>query len=80
MDVRSLRAMRNPACLPAGWTWGRVLAEFRDVSNRHADAKSRKNDAGASPVTRTWGKHRALARYARNRRLTDTCYLWAFAR
>ena len=41
----------------------RVLAEFRDVSNRYADAKSRKNYAGASPVTRASGKHRVLARY-----------------
>jgi hypothetical protein len=56
-----------------------VPAEFRDVSNRHADAKSRKNYAGASPVTRTSGKHRALARYARNRRLADARYLWACA-
>jgi hypothetical protein len=56
-----------------------VLAEFRDVSSRHADAKSRKNYGGASPVTQTAGKHRALARYARNRRLADARYLWASA-
>ena len=58
----------------------RVLAEFGDDPNRYADAKSRKNYAGTSPITRASGKHRVvLARYARNRRLNDACYLWAFA-
>ena len=58
----------------------RVLAEFGDDPNRYADAKSRKNYAGTSPITRASGKHRVvLARYARNRRLADACYLWAFA-
>jgi transposase len=58
----------------------RVLAEFGDDPNRYADAKSRKNYAGTSPITRASGKHRVvLARYARNKRLNDACYLWAFA-
>ena len=58
----------------------RVLAEFGDDPNRYADAKSRKNYAGTSPITRASGKHRVvLARYARNTRLADACYLWAFA-
>jgi transposase len=58
----------------------RVLAEFGDDPNRFDDAKSRKNYAGTSPITRTSGKQRVvLARYARNRRLADACYLWAFA-
>ena len=58
----------------------RVLAEFGDDPNRYADAKSRKNYAGTSPITRASGKHRVvLARYARNRRLADACYLWAFS-
>jgi hypothetical protein len=58
----------------------RVLAEFGDDPNRFDDAKSRKNYAGTSPITRASGKHRVvLARYARNRRLADACYLWAFA-
>ena len=58
----------------------RVLAEFGDDPERYADAKSRKNYAGTSPITRASGKHRVvLARYARNRRLADACYLWAFA-
>jgi len=57
----------------------RVLGEFGDDPNRYADAKSRKNYAGTSPITKASGKSRAvLARYARNRRLADACYLWAF--
>ena len=58
----------------------RVLAEFGDDLNRYADAKSRKNYSGMSPITRASGKHHVvLARYARNRRLGDACYQWAFA-
>ena len=35
---------------------------------------------GTSPITRASGKsHVVLARYARNKRLADACYLWAFA-
>jgi transposase len=57
----------------------RVLGEFGDDPNRYADAKSRKNYAGTSPITKASGRSRAvLARYARNRRLSDACYLWAF--
>ncbi len=58
----------------------RVLGEFGDDPNRYCDAKSRKNYAGTAPITKASGKHRVvLARYARNRRLADACYLWAFA-
>ncbi len=58
----------------------RVLGEFGDDPNRYADAKSRKNYAGTSPITKASGKHRVvLARYARNRRLGDACHMWAFA-
>jgi transposase len=58
----------------------RVLGEFGDDPNRYAEAKSRKNYAGTSPITKASGKHRVvLARYARNRRLADACYQWAFA-
>jgi len=58
----------------------RVLGEFGDDPNRYANAKSRKNYAGTSPITRASGKHRVvLARYARNRRLADAAYMWAFA-
>jgi hypothetical protein len=36
--------------------------------------------AGTSPITRASGTRRVvLARFARNKRLADACYLWAFA-
>jgi transposase len=58
----------------------RALGEFGDDPNRFADAKSRKNYAATSPITRASGKHRVvLARYARNRRLADVTYRWAFS-
>ncbi len=58
----------------------RVLAEFGDDPNRYCDAKSRKNYAGTSAISKASGKHQVvLARYAGNRRLADACYLWAFA-
>jgi transposase len=58
----------------------RVLGEFGDDPDRYADAKSRKNYAGTSPITKASGTRRVvLARFARNRRLADACYLWAFA-
>jgi hypothetical protein len=58
----------------------RVLGEFGDDPNRYADAKSRKNYAGTSPITKASGTRRVvLARFARNHRLADACYLWAFA-
>jgi len=58
----------------------RVLAEFGDDPDRFGDAKSRKNYAGTSPITKASGRHLVvLARHARNRRLADACYQWAFA-
>jgi transposase len=58
----------------------RVLGEFGDEPNRYGTAKSRKNYAGTSPITRASGTKRVvLARYARNDRLADAIYLWAFA-
>jgi transposase len=58
----------------------RVLGEFGDEPNRYDSTKSRKNYAGTSPITRASGTKRAvLARYARNHRLADAIYLWAFA-
>jgi hypothetical protein len=64
-----------------GMTLGaRVLGEFGDDPNRYHDAKSRKNYAGTSPITKASGTRRVvLARYARNRRLADASYMWAFA-
>jgi hypothetical protein len=70
--VRSLPGLRT--ILSA-----RVLGEFGDEPNRYASAKSRKNYAGTSPITRASGTKRVvLARYARNMRLADAVYQWAF--
>jgi transposase len=58
---------------------GRVLGEFGDDPNRYADAKSRKNYAGTSPITKASGKsHVVVARFSRNRRLVDALDRWAF--
>jgi transposase len=58
----------------------RVLGEFGDVPDRYATAKSRRNYAGTSPVTRASGTRRVvLARHVRNKRLADAIYLWAFS-
>jgi transposase len=57
----------------------RALGEFGDDPNRYADAKSRKNYAGTSPITRASGNRSvALARFVRNRRLADALDQWAF--
>lgn len=58
----------------------RVLSEFGDDRSRFADAASRRNYAGTSPITRASGRSRTvLARHIRNKRLADACYLWAFS-
>jgi hypothetical protein len=58
---------------------GRVLAEFGDDPDCYAGARSRKNYAGTSPVTRASGKKKAvLARYVRNRHLADALHQQAF--
>ncbi|WP_155373310.1 IS110 family RNA-guided transposase [Catellatospora vulcania] len=57
----------------------RVLGEFGDDTNRYADAKSRRNYAATSPITRASGTRRVvLARYTANKRLRDALYLQAF--
>jgi transposase len=57
----------------------RALGEFGDDPNRYADAKSRKNYAGTSPITRASGTRSvALARFVRNARLADALDQWAF--
>ena len=57
----------------------RVLGEFGDDPNRYADAKSRRNYAGTSPVTKASGKSRVvLARHSRNKRMADAADQWAF--
>ena len=58
----------------------RVLGEFGDDPNRYADAKSRRNYAGTSPVTKTSGTRKVvLARRGRNRRLAAALDQWAFS-
>lgn len=56
----------------------RVLAEFGDAHGRYADAKSRKNYAGTSPITRQSGKSKTVqARYVHNNRLVDAVHMQA---
>jgi transposase len=58
----------------------RVVAEFGDDPTRYANPKARKNYAGTAPITRASGKRQlVVARLARNRRLADACYQWAFS-
>jgi transposase len=75
-DAKIIRSLPGLAVILGA----RVLAEFGDDPNRYEDAKCRKNYAGTSPITKASGKHRVvLARYARNKRLADACYQWAFS-
>ncbi len=56
-----------------------MLAEYGDDPTRHDGARARKNYAGTSPITRASGKKKVvLARYARNKRLTDALRQQAF--
>jgi transposase len=56
----------------------RVLGEFGDAPGRYVDARARRNYAGTSPITKASGAKRVvLARYARNRRLSDAVRQWA---
>jgi transposase len=58
----------------------RVLGEFGDDPHRYADAKSRKNYGGTSPITRASGKRKIVAaRFIHNDRLLDALMSWAFA-
>ena len=58
----------------------RVLAEFGDDPTRYADARARRNYAGMAPITKASGTRRVvLARVARNKRLADAMYRWAFS-
>jgi transposase len=58
----------------------RVLGEFGDDRTRYQDARARRCYAGMAPITRASGTRLVvLARVARNRRLADALYLWAFS-
>jgi transposase len=57
----------------------RVLGEFGDDRTRYQDARARRCYAGMAPITKASGTRKVvLARVARNRRLADPLYLWAF--
>ncbi len=61
-------------------TGARVLGEFGDDPDRYADAKSRKNYAGTSPITRASGKKKTVqARYVHNDRLLDALHSQALS-
>ncbi len=61
-------------------TGARVLAEIVDDRSRFSDAKGLKAYAGAAPITRASGKHKAvLHRKVKNNRLAAAGYIWAFA-
>ena len=58
----------------------RVLGEFGDADDRYVSAKSRKNYAGTSPITRASGKKKlVMARFVHNDRLIDALDAQAFA-
>ena len=58
----------------------RTLGEFGDDTGRFANARSRKNYSGQSPITRASGKKSVvLARYATNRRLGAALHQQAFS-
>jgi transposase len=58
----------------------RVLAEFGDDRHRYTCAKSRKNYAGTSPITRASGKKKLVAaRFVHNDRLIDALMTQAFS-
>jgi hypothetical protein len=75
-DAEVVRSLPGLGTIPGA----RVLGEFGDGPDRYASAKSRRNYAGTSPITRASGTRRVvLARHVRNQRLADAIYLWAFS-
>jgi hypothetical protein len=75
-DAEVIRSLPGPGIILGA----RVLGELGDAPGRYPDAKSRRNYAGTSPITRASGTRRVvLARHARSKRLADAIYLWAFA-
>jgi Transposase/Transposase IS116/IS110/IS902 family len=74
-DAEVIRSLPGPGIILGA----RVLGELGDAPGRYPDARSRRNYAGTSPITRASGTRRVvLARHARNKRLADAIYLWAF--
>jgi hypothetical protein len=57
-----------------------VAGPVSGQAGRYANPKARKNHAGTAPITRASGKRQVVvARLARNRRLADAYYQWAFS-
>ncbi|HUZ88098.1 MAG TPA: transposase, partial [Candidatus Baltobacterales bacterium] len=58
----------------------RAMAEFGDDRTRFLHPKARKSYAGTAPITKASGTRKVvLAQVARNRRLADAGYQWAFS-
>jgi transposase len=58
----------------------RLLSEFGDDPARYPHPRGRRAYAGTAPITRASGTRQVvLARFVRNKRLADACYLWAFS-
>ena len=75
-DAEIVRSLPGLGVVLGAW----VVAEFGDDPTRYANPTARKNYAGTAPITRASGKRQVVvARLARNRRLADACYLWAFS-
>jgi hypothetical protein len=75
-DAEVIRSLPGPGIILGA----RVPGEPGDAPGRYPDARSRRNYAGTSPITRASGTRRVvLARHARNRRLADAICLWAFS-
>ena len=75
-DSEVVRSLPGPGTIPGA----RVPGESGDVPDRYATAKSRRNYAGTSPVTRASGTRRVvLARHVHNKRLADAICLRAFS-
>jgi Transposase/Transposase IS116/IS110/IS902 family len=75
-DAEVARSLPGPGTVLGA----RVLGELGDAPGRYADARSRRNYAGTSPVTRASGTRRVvLARRARSKRLADATCLRAFS-
>ena len=74
-DAKIIRSLPGPGTILGA----RVLGEFGDDRTRFANAKSHKNYAGSTPITKASGKSLVvLARHARNKRLADALDQWAF--
>jgi hypothetical protein len=75
-DAEIYQSQPGLAAIPGA----RVPGESGDDPHRYADAKSRKNYGGTSPITRAPDKKKVVAaRFIRNDRLIDALMSWAFS-